>query len=91
MCWHCFQAFIRQMHVHTQRAYILYTQVIWITDENEKKKSISVVLGWDCKSVCMRAVCMHVWISVSVFGCMRLRVGVWLFGNYREDLCFSKL
>lgn len=45
--------------------------------------------AWDCKSVCMRAVCMYVWINVSMFGCMH--VGVWLFGSYRDDLGFSKL
>lgn len=60
MCWHCFQAFIRQIHVHTQRAYILYTQVIWITDENEKKKHLSGFgLGLqECLYACSVYVCL---------------------------------
>lgn len=64
---------MKQMYAHTQRARILYTQAIWITD-GSGKKSILVVLRGDCKSVCMRAVCMCVWISASMFGCMHVGV-----------------
>lgn len=71
-CWYCFQGFVRQMRVHTQRAYILYTQVIWITDEDGKKASQGFRDGIGRVFVCVQCVCMFglVCLSLGVCVCM---------------------
>lgn len=58
------------MHVHTQRAYILYTQVIWITDENEKKASQWFWDGIARVFVCMECVCMFELVCLCLGVCV---------------------
>jgi len=43
----------------------LYTQVIWITYENEKSLGLQE---------CLYACSVYVWIDVSMFGCMHVGV-----------------
>ncbi len=63
---------MRQTYVHIQRARILYTQAIWITDEKNEKKHLSGL--YECLYTCAVRVCLDKCVYVWVYACRSMTV-----------------